>query len=220
MLSPLDKTICVLTVAWLWVLKRVSGYISVWVFPHFDPSCEFFPTELKQSGPVIHLFHSPYAIVIALVQCWFFIRHLFPMSPGLFSFIRPSLKRQCKASRCHWVPPGKNSFYSERVISRQNWDHWGDLRRNSAVLSLCLPLSSAYKYISKHPMPKAIFEPRQKLPSSLIYTHCDQSSYFTGVPEKTPYADEVSEMWVNGPFVLVFMFYVCTQEAFQSLLIS
>lgn len=138
----------------LWVLKCVSGYISVWVFPHFDPSCEFFPTELQQSGPVIHLFHSPYAIVIALVQCWFFIRYLFPMSPGWFSFIRPSLKRQCKASRCP-VPPGKNSFYSEWVISRQNWDHWGDLRRNSAVLSLCLPLSFAYKYISKHPMPKA-----------------------------------------------------------------
>lgn len=155
MLSPLDKTICALTVAWLWVVKCVNGYISVCVFPHF---------QVRHSGSVIHLFHSPNAIVIALVQSVFcFIRHLFLMSSGLFSFIRASLERQCKAARCHWVPPGEISFHSVRVISRQSWDRWGDLRWDAG----CMPLSCFYSTsISKHPMPIAVFEMRQNLPSS------------------------------------------------------
>lgn len=47
--------------------------------------------------------HPPNAIVIAWAQVLsfiFFITHLFPVSPGLFSFIRLSPRRQCKASHC------------------------------------------------------------------------------------------------------------------------
>lgn len=113
--------------------------LCVCVFPHFDLSWEFYPTELQ--------FHSPYAIVIALVQCWFFIRHLFPESPGSFSFIRPSLERQYRAS-CRRVPADKTSFQSELS------DKWAELRslrgfgKKCCRLPVCLPLSCAHEYVS------------------------------------------------------------------------
>lgn len=122
MLSCLEKKTMRAFSVWhylKWVLPCVKGYVGmcvrvcVWVFPHFDLSCEFYPTELQHSGPVIHLFHGPHAIVIALVQCWFFIRHLFPKSPGSSSFIRPSLERQYKASCCHVESPCRQNFIPE-----------------------------------------------------------------------------------------------------------
>lgn len=111
---------------WRRVLKSIltclSAYI-VCVFPHFDPSCEFYPTELRRIGPVIHLLHGPYAIVIALVQCWFFIRHLLPKSPGSFSFIRLSLERQYWASHGHAYGPSRQNF-----IPKWASDKWAELK--------------------------------------------------------------------------------------------
>lgn len=97
--------------------------VHVCVFPQFDPSCEFYPTELQRIGPVIHLLHGPYAIVIALVQCWFFIRHLLPKSPGSFSFIRLSLERQYRASHGHAYGPSRQNFIPEWAS-----DKWAELR--------------------------------------------------------------------------------------------
>lgn len=61
---------------------------------------------------------SLHATVIAWTQVLnfiiFFIRHLFPKSPGLFSFIRPSLRRQCKASQCCSRPKAQIHFMVSR----------------------------------------------------------------------------------------------------------
>lgn len=116
-----------------WILVWVVMYVDV--FQIFYLSCEFYLTELQRIGPVIHLFHSPHAIVIALVQCWFLL-DTFSQSPQAhFPLLDQVWKDNTEphVAAVHGVPPGETSFQSERVISGQNWDYWGDLPMNGAV---------------------------------------------------------------------------------------
>ena len=120
--------------------------VCVCVFPRFDLSHEFYPTELQHRGPVIHLFCSPGAIVIALVQCWFFIRHLFPKSPGSFSLLDRVWKDNSKPRATMPRSPSRQNFIpkwaSDKWAGQRPWRGFG---KEWCRLSSCFHLSRSYK---------------------------------------------------------------------------
>lgn len=101
MLSPLDKTVWVCTEGWF----RGQMHSVIWCHGGcFCSLTRYLNFVLQRRGSGVHLFCSP-ASPPCNCNCMsasfiFFITHLFPASPGLFSFIRLSPRRQCKASQC------------------------------------------------------------------------------------------------------------------------
>lgn len=135
---PKDKPIrCFLCVA---SERLICKRAPLCAFFHFNISCGFYPTGWRCKGSAIHLFGGLHAFVIALVQCWFFIRHLFPKSPGSFSFIRPTLERQYKAL-CHRVPEDTTSFQCEHGEKGQEPNPGRESEQECCRLLLCLELN-------------------------------------------------------------------------------
>lgn len=108
--------------------ENVRFDVDVWAFPQPQPVFEFSATELHRRGPGVHLFHSPYAIVIAWVQVLIFLLDTFsPCPPAYFPLLDQVWEDNVKPHSAAESPPGRNSFYSERVKSRYRTETWEEI---------------------------------------------------------------------------------------------